>query len=64
MFELMLTKMTQTLPCQTFPGGIEIEHWLNLINNLTTLRLWQLKILLSEGSMNFKKAFLEDIQTL
>ena len=56
--------MTQTLPCQTFPGGIEIEHWLNLINNLTTLRLWQLKILLSEGSMNFKKAFLEDIQTI
>ena len=48
MFELMLTKMTQ-------PN-------LNLVNDLTPLGLWKLKIVLPEGRMKFKSVFLKIIK--
>ena len=46
-------------PCLKLCSRRWLKPSLNLVSNLTPLRLWQLKTLLPEGRLNFKRLFLK-----
>ena len=46
-------------PCLNLCSRKWLKPSLDLVSNLTPLRLWQLKTLLPEGRINFKRLFLK-----